>query len=304
VGAEDEDVSVPWPGGARCAVCISWDVDADSLVLHRRPDRGYELYAGLSWLRYDEVAVPKIVEVFERYGIKQTFCVCAWCIERYPSMCESILAGGHEIAHHGYLHEAPNELSPEGELHELRRGIEIIEGFTGSRPTGWRAPYAALSSRSADLLVQEGFLYDSSLMSDSTPFVIRAAGGEVVELPIDGSMSDWPQFAHVPDLGYLMPPKSPEAAMEVYRAEFDAAYELGGLWISVWHPHVSGRPARMLAWAKLIEYMQERGDVWFAPLDEIARHVRSCVDDGTFQPRVVSLPYYDSPPPEFGEGAD
>jgi peptidoglycan/xylan/chitin deacetylase (PgdA/CDA1 family) len=278
-------------------------VDADSLVLHRRPDRGYELYGSLSWLRYDEVAVPRIVETFGRYGIKQTFCVCAWCIERYPAMCESILEGGHEIAHHGYLHEAPNELSPEQELHELQRGIEIIERFTGSRPTGWRAPYAAPSSRSADFLVQEGFLYDTSLMSDSVPFVIRAAEGELVELPIDGTMSDWPHFAHVPDLGYLMSPKPPEAAMEVFRAEFDAAYELGGLWISIWHPHVSGRPARMLAWAKLIEHMQERGGVWFATLDEIARHVRSCIDAGTYQPRVVSLPYYDSPPPEFGASA-
>ena len=128
-------------------------------------------------------------------------------------MCEAILAGGHEIAHHGYLHEAPNELSPERELEELQRGIELIERFTGSRPTGWRAPYAALSSRSADFLVQEGFLYDSSLMSDSQPFVIQAAGGELIELPIDGgTMSDWPHFAHVPDLGYLQSPKPPEAA--------------------------------------------------------------------------------------------
>ena len=114
-----------------------------------------------------------------------------------------------------------------------------------------------LSSRSADLLVQEGFLYDSSLMSDSRPFVIQAGGGELIELPIDGTMSDWPHYAHVPDLGYLMSPKSPAAAIEVFRAEFDAAYELGGLWITIWHPHVSGRPARMLAWAKLIEYMLE-----------------------------------------------
>jgi hypothetical protein len=49
--------------------------------------------------------------------------------------------------------------------------------------------------------------------------------------------------------------------------------------------------------------MQERGGVWFATLDEIARHVRSCIDAGTYQPRVVSLPYYDSPPPEFGASA-
>ena len=297
------DSGVPWPGGARCAVCISWDVDADTLVLHRLPEQGYELYAALSWLRYDEVAVPAIVEVLDRYGIKQTFFVCAWCIERYPAMCEPIVAGGHEIAHHGYLHDAPNQLSAERELYELQRGIEIIERFTGRRPTGWRAPYAALSSRSADFLVQEGFLYDSSLMSDSRPFVVRAGGGELIELPIDTTMSDWPHFAHVPDLGYLMPPKSPAAAMEVFRAEFEAAYELGGLWSTIWHPHVSGRPARLLAWTKLIEHMLEKGGVWFATLDEIAGHVRSCIEAGTYEPRTVSLPYYEAPPAEFMEPA-
>ena len=294
-------MSVPWPGGARCAACISWDVPADSLVLHRLPERGYELYAALSWLRYDEVAVPAIVEMLDRYGIKQTFCVAGWCLDRYPAMCEPIVASGHEIAHHGYLHQAPNELTAERELDELQRGIDAIERFTGKRPTGWRAPYAAFSPRSAEFLVQEGFLYDSSLMSDSRPFVIRAGGVELIELPIDTTMSDWPHYAHVPNLGYLMPPKSPAAAMEVFRAEFDAAYELGGLWITIWHPHVSGRPARMLAWAKLVEYMLERGGVWFATLDEIARHVRSCVDGGTHVPRVVDLPYYESSPPEFSE---
>ena len=80
----------------------------------------------------------------------------------------------------------PTSSRPSGSSKSSQRGIELIERFTGSRPTGWRAPYAALSSRSADYLVQEGFLYDSSLMSDSEPFVIQAAGGELIELPIDG----------------------------------------------------------------------------------------------------------------------
>jgi peptidoglycan/xylan/chitin deacetylase (PgdA/CDA1 family) len=278
---------------------VSWDVDADTLVLHRVPERGHELHGGLSWLRYDEVAVPEIVKVLDGFGIKQTFFVCAWCIERYPAMCEPIVASGHEIAYHGYLHEAPNEQPPERELDELRRGIEIIERFTGKRPTGMRAPYAALSASSAGFLVDEGFLYDSSLMNDSVPFVVEAGGGELIELPIDGTMSDWPHYAHVPDLGYLMSPKAPADAIEAFRAEFEAAYELGGLWITIWHPHVSGRPARRLAWAKLVESMLARGDVWFATLDEIARHVRSCVDAGTFVPRVVSLPFYAEPLPEF-----
>jgi peptidoglycan-N-acetylglucosamine deacetylase len=294
-------MSVPWPGGARCAACVSWDVDADTLVLHRRPHRGHELHGGLSWLRYDEVAVPEIVKVLDGFGIKQTFFVCAWCIERYPAMCEPIVASGHEVAYHGYLHEAPSEQPPERELDELQRGIEIIERFTGKRPSGAWAPYGALSTSSAAFYVQEGFVYDSSLQNDSRPYVVEARGGELIELPIDSTMSDWPNYAHVPDLGYLLPPKPPAAAIDVFRAELDAAYELGGLWITIWHPHVSGRPARRLAWAKLVESALEKGDVWFATLDEIAHHVRSCVDAGTYVPRVVSLPFYEAPLPEFTE---
>jgi len=290
---------VPWPEGNRCAACISWDVDADSLVLHRRRDRGFELYASLSWLRYDEVALPRVAEVLSRLGLTQTFFVCGWCIERYPAMCESLLDGGHEIAYHGYLHEAPNELDPGQELAELERGIELIERFTGSRPTGARVPYAAMSSRSAAALAEQGFLYDSSLASDSRPFVVRAGGRELIELPIDTTSSDWPHYAYVPDLGTLMSPKAPSAAIDVFRAELDAAYELGGLWITIWHPHVSGRPARVLAWATLVEEALERGGVWFATLDEIARHVLACRANGTYDPPAVSLPYYTSPPAEF-----
>lgn len=228
---------VPWPGGARCAACVSWDVDADTLVLHRRLARGHDLHGGLSWLRYDEVAVPEIVKVLER--------------------------------------------------------------FTGRRPSGARAPYGALSASSADFFIREGLVYDSSLQNDSDPFLVDAGGGQLIELPIDTAMSDWPHYAHVPDLGYLMQPKAPADAIEAFRAEFDAAYELGGLWITIWHPHVSGRPARRLAWAKLVETMLARGDVWFATLDEIARHVGSCIDAGTYVPRVVSLPFYGAPLPEF-----
>ena len=69
-------------------------------------------------------------------------------------------------------------------------------------------------------------------------------------------------------------------------------WEYGGLWIGVRHPFATGRLARWLAVVKLIEYMLEKGDVWLAPMEEIARHVRKCMDDGSYTPRVDHLPYY------------
>ena len=292
---------VPWPNGARCAAAITFDMDTDS-ALHLSHTDAHKRVPALSWLRYDEVAVPRIVKMFNQYGIKGTFFVPAWCIERYPNTVQTIVDSGHELAHHGYLHESPNDQTREGELYWLQRSLQVIEGFCGKRPAGSRAPYYNYSNHSTSLLAQEGFLYDSSLMADSQPYVLRAEEGEVIELPTDWAMDDWPHFAHAPDFSYLMPISSPDKAMEVYMAELEAAYEFGGLWVTVWHPFVTGRLARLARVAKMIEHMQNRGGVWFATMEEIALHVKQCVENGTYKPRIVSMPYYDKPIPELTEG--
>ena len=68
-------------------------------------------------------------------------------------------------------------------------------------------------------------------------------------------------------------------------------WEHGGLWVGVWHPFATGRLARWRRVEKLIEYMMDKGGVWFAPMAEIAGHFRRCIDDGSYEPRVDRLPY-------------
>src|SRR5262249_14272164 len=97
------------------------------------------------------------------------------------------------------------------------------------------------------------------------------------------------------DFGYMLPIASPARAMEVFRAEFDAAWKYGGIWIAVWHPFVSGRMSRADAIASLIEYMQAAGGGWLAPLAESAAHVRHVVGDGAWTPRGDRLPFYERP---------
>jgi hypothetical protein len=104
---------------------------------------------------------------------------------------------------------------------------------------------------------------------------------------------------HNRDFNYTMPISAPERALEVFRSEFDAAWTYGGLWIAVWHPFLSGRPARMEAIIELIEYMQSRGNVWFPRLDDICDHVKQIIGNATWQPRVEQLPVYHSLLPEL-----
>jgi len=102
---------VPWPQGARCAVVFTCDMDADSILHLAHHASADTRVAALSMLRYGpEVAEPRLVDLYARFGMRQTFFLPACWIERYPAAVETILNGGHEIAHHGYLHEHPNAL--------------------------------------------------------------------------------------------------------------------------------------------------------------------------------------------------
>ena len=286
---------VPWPNGAKVACAITFDMDADSLVHLEHPADSDTRISAISMLHYGpKVGIPRILDSYRRYGLKQTFFVPGWCIEQYPEAVEAMVEGGHEVGFHGYIHEAPNQLSNDEEHYWMQRSIAVIEKHTGKRPRGNRSPLYNYSKHTTDLLIEEGFLYDSSLMGDDVPYILKSKNGEIVELPASWATDDWPPYVHSLDLNFQMQIMAPDRAMEIFMAEFEAMRVAGGgLWIGVWHPFVSGRLSRWLRVEKMIEYMLGIGDVWFAQLEEIARHIKTCRDNGSYQPRVDTLPYYD-----------
>ncbi len=111
---------VPWPNGAKCAVSITFDMDADSLIHLEHPRDSISRVSAISMLRYGpEVAVPRILDTYRELEIHQTFFVPAWCIEQYPAAVEAMVAGGHEVGHHGYIHENPSGAGREEEAYWL-----------------------------------------------------------------------------------------------------------------------------------------------------------------------------------------
>jgi peptidoglycan-N-acetylglucosamine deacetylase len=290
--------AIKWPNGAKCAACLTFDMDADSLIHVDYPRDGNRRVAAISMLRYGPlIAIPRIVDTYEQLGIKQTFFIPAWCIEQYPQAVETILRGGHEIAHHSYIHENPLEQTLADESHWLDVGIEVIKKTTGKAPRGWRAPLYNFSDKSLDLLLGRGFKYDASLMGADIPYVIqsRKTGGELIELPSHWGLDDWPQYVQSMDLHYMMPIRSARNGFDLYLREFEAAYAYGALWVPVVHPFVTGRLARWHVFAEFLEKVVAQGDVWFAPMEEIAGYVRGEIDAGRHEPMVDLIPQYEEP---------
>jgi peptidoglycan/xylan/chitin deacetylase (PgdA/CDA1 family) len=277
---------VPWPNGAKCAACFTLDMDADSLLHIAHPKTAHTMVSAASMLRYGpQIAVPRILETYRHFGIRQTFFVPGWCAERYPKAVEAMVRDGHEVSAHGYLHEHPNEQTDEDERYWLHRSLAAVRTVTGYASPGWRAPLYKFSHRSAGLLLEAGITYDASLMGDDVPYFLDTPRGSLLELSSHWGMDDWPPFMHSGELDFEMPIQPAARAWEAWWEEFEAMRTYGGLWVPVWHPFLSGRLARWRRTHAMIEKMLATGDVWFAPMRDIADHVRACAANGTWTPR-------------------
>ena len=180
-------------------------MDADSLIHIARPkDYQHRLYP-ISMGRYGPtVAIPRILETYRRLGLKQSFFIPGWCIETYPQTIEAILKDGHEISHHGWIHEDP--IATFGHQREsFEKALTAHKNIYGAIPKGYRAPVYNLTQEVIDLLIEYDFDYDSSMMADDIPYVIKTNKGELIEMPVHWGTDDWPPFAHYDEIGYMMP---------------------------------------------------------------------------------------------------
>ncbi|MEO1491628.1 MAG: polysaccharide deacetylase [Pseudomonadota bacterium] len=286
---------IPWPNGAKCACAITFDMDADSLIQIARPKDGFDRLYPISMGRYGPtVAIPRILDTYRRLGLKQSFFIPGWCLETYPEAVEMILAGGHEIGHHGWIHEDPINTQGDAQVVAFEKALDAHKSIVGGAPAGYRAPVYNVTQQVIDLLIAGGFRYDSSLMADDIPYRMETAEGALWEMPVHWGTDDWPPFAHYDEIGYMMPVRGPSAGLEGFWEEFDAQYEAGGFFMLIVHPFLTGRLARWRLVEQWLERTLAEKDVWFARLSDIADHLDALAAGG-WTPRVERLPYYTGP---------
>lgn len=260
-----------WPGGARVAVLLSFDVDNETVMGLRT---GEVSIGPLSQGQYGHrVALPRIVKLVDEEAIPSTFFFPAWSLKIAPEQAALINASGdHEIAVHGWIHERNTSLDADTEARLLAQAMDTIEEISGKRPVGYRAPSWNHSPATLSIVREMGFLYESSLMHDDRPYELVQNGEptDLVELPVDWILDDAPLMNPLGNR-YM----NPRDIMQVWIDEFDKAWEEGTLFLLTLHPHVSGHRSRIVALEGLIEHIKSKGDVWFATHEDAARYVRA-----------------------------
>jgi len=139
--------------------------------------------------------VQQILELLAERDVKATFFTLGWIAERYPQLVRQIVAGGHELASHGYGHERASDLSPAAFSDDITRAKHLLEDLAGAPVLGYRAPSFSIGTGNLwafDSLAQAGYAYSSSIypiahdhygMPDSPRFAYRLPSG-LLEVPV------------------------------------------------------------------------------------------------------------------------
>ncbi|MGD9315723.1 MAG: polysaccharide deacetylase [Anaerolineae bacterium] len=272
-------------------VCLTFDFDALSVWLGDDP---HATPAMLSRGEYGaRVGVPRILKLLAAYDLPATFFVPGHTAESFPTIVESILVAGHEVAHHGYGHQDPSSQSPAEERRSLERGMAVLERFLGGPPLGYRSPSWDYSPVTLSLLVEYGFTYDSSLFAgDFRPYhprlgdrvgvegpLVRGQEVDLWEFPVDFCLDDWPYFTFKFD-----PPRAglsaPSKVLEIWGGEFDymVEHEEGGVLTVTMHPQVIGRGHRMALLERFVQHVLSAGSARIACLGDVAGELSAAED--------------------------
>jgi peptidoglycan/xylan/chitin deacetylase (PgdA/CDA1 family) len=244
------------------------------------------------------IAVPKLLNILHRQQIQATFFVPGFTAECYPEMLRAIVDGGHEVGHHGYLHEQMQGIDRETEARYTDRGLRALREVAGVVPIGYRAPWWEMNWHTPALLAERGFRYDSSLLDGDVPYRFAVEAGStttLIEVPVHWGLDDWEQYAFYPGWTGSGLIESPSKVSEMWRLEAEALHRQGGCFVLTNHPFISGRPSRAAALEQLIEAVKALDGMWVTTLAQIAEHAaRTCTDVHT-HPRFEVPSFPDSP---------
>ncbi|WP_375453343.1 polysaccharide deacetylase [uncultured Methylobacterium sp.] len=254
-----------------------------------------------------EVGVPRLLRLFERFGIKTTWFVPGHSLETFPAEMKAVAEAGHEIGMHGYSHENPLIMTPDQEEAVIDTSIALITALQGRPPVGYVAPWWEFSAGTIELLLKKGILYDHSLMHrDFVPYYARTGESwtkidygrpaatwmkpmdrgrdtALVEIPASWYLDDLPPMMFMkasPNSHGFVNPRDIE---ELWRDQFDwvyREYDYAVFPITL-HPDVSGRPQVLAMHERLFEHFTKHSGVRFVTFEEIARDFQSRFPPGS-----------------------
>ncbi|MEI8595381.1 MULTISPECIES: allantoinase PuuE [Photobacterium] len=274
-----------WPNDARVAVSfvLNYEEGGERCILHgdseseaflseipaAQPFPGQRHISMESIYEYGSRAgVWRILRLFKEYDVPLTVFGVAMALERHPDVAKAFVEAGHEICSHGYRWIDYQNIDESEERDHMMKAIEIIKNLTGERPYGW---YTGRTGPNTRRIVAEegGFMYDSDAYDDDLPYWHEEGPKPQLVIPYTLDTNDM-RFATVQGFN------AGDQFFNYLKDTFDTLYEEGATapkMMSVGlHCRLIGRPGRIAALRRFLDYVSQHDKVWLCRRIDIAKH--------------------------------
>lgn len=273
-----------WPGRARVAVSFVVNVEegAELSIIDgdERNEAVYEVTDEVkggpdpcrdSHFEYGtRVGYWRIMRVLDAYGARSTLNACGRAIERSPWLAQDAVMRGHEVSCHGWRWERHAGMTEDEERATIARAVAAIAAAAGSPPVGWHTRSAPTANTRRLLLEHGGFLYDSDAYSDDLPFFVTVEGRRHLVLPYSFDTND--MHFHQGMQRFTTAAHFAEYVIDAYDQLWSEGADTPRMLSVGLHLRMIGRAGRIAGLERVLRHMRQRGGVWFARRDEIARH--------------------------------
>jgi peptidoglycan/xylan/chitin deacetylase (PgdA/CDA1 family) len=211
----------------------------------------------------------RIVDVLQKLNVKATFSTCGLVAARLPALVADAAYRGHEVSAHGWRWESHLDLEENDERARIEKAVAAIRAATGRPPVGWHTR-SATSPNTRRLLVDHGgFLYDSDAYNDDLPYFVNSLGRQHLVLPYSFDTNDM-HFHHTQR--FVRAHDFSDYVCDTFDwlwREGESSPKMMSVGL---HLRMVGRPGRIASLEQIVTYMRQKGHVWFATREEIARH--------------------------------
>ena len=280
VGYGNKRLHFSWPGGRRLAnsLVVNFEEGSEHSVATDGIVEGVGEFLPVdikvrdignesSYEYGSRVGIWRLLNTFKKHEVRATFFATALALQANKQATDAIMKAGHEICDHGLTWTEHFRFTYEEEKEQIAKSVALIEELTGKKPVGF---YAREPSPNTLQIVKElgNFIYDSDSYSDDVPY--RATPGGILVVPYTPDVNDFHflspmhRFSNSSDFFVYM-----KDSFDVLREEAKTSSKIMSVGL---HARVTGRPGRIVALRKFLEYVKGFDDVWIATREEIARY--------------------------------
>jgi len=270
---ENHKAQTKWADGSRLVVSVSMQFEAGGQPdnaespFPQNMQKGYIDLPAATWYEYGyKEGVPRMLENWDKLGIKVTSHMVGEAVLRNPGLAKEIVERGHEAAAHGMNWSTQYTMPYEEEKKFIKDGVDAIKQITGFDAAGYNANWLRRGENTLKILQELGFKYHIDDLSRDEPFIIKVNNHDFAVVPYTLRCND---IMLIEGRNF-----STDQFFNQVKSEFDQLYaesEYKRRQLSIsFHDRIGGTPQMVKNTFDLIRYIQKHKGVSFKRKDEIA----------------------------------